>query len=155
MSCKSLPMWECGLKHVKGVDGWGRIGHSPCGSVDWNFPLLKTIIIWICHSPCGSVDWNYFRCLVCCPQAESLPMWECGLKLSQGGSTSQHHSHSPCGSVDWNITRLAIWVMPSSHSPCGSVDWNLTVSASDEDFAVSLPMWECGLKRPCSFPFWQ
>ena len=78
------------------------LGHSPCGSVDWNsFPLIEAsarsvtplVGVWIeivwglaehtsrtCHSPCGSVDWNRLNRI-------NNVAWRC---------------HSPCGSVDWN-----------------------------------------------------
>ena len=80
----SLPLRECGLKYNRAGRRWLKVGHSPCGSVDWNCirikfsvtcpvtPLagvwIEMLFFWIwynaylCHSPCGSVDWNYSIC---------------------------------------------------------------------------------------------
>ena len=76
----------------------------------------------------------------------SLPLRECGLKLSTCQMRRKRFCHSPCGSVDWNnrygwtgwiyhVTPLAgVWIEMQKmvrllltyhrHSPCGSVDWN-------------------------------
>ena len=32
----SLPLRECGLKWTRSTEGFTEMGHSPCGSVDWN-----------------------------------------------------------------------------------------------------------------------
>ena len=84
---ESLPMWECGLKRP--CPRWGKAweSHSPCGSVDWNFAVIISFFVSFSHSPCGSVDWNRFEAK-CADTLESLPTWECGLKLS---NITTHH----------------------------------------------------------------
>ena len=100
--CKSLLMWECGLK---------RVSHN---QIIWGG---KSLLMWECglklrsgfanlayerHSLCGSVDWNIFAsCLA-----------------------SSRLCHSLCGSVDWNKILLIYFGRIKSHSLCGSVDWN-------------------------------
>ena len=56
------------------------MGHSPCGSVDWNWSIPESARGIKRHSPCGSVDWN----------------------IESPGRYNRQTSHSPCGCVDWN-----------------------------------------------------
>ena len=143
------------------------IGHSPCGSVDWNdnhyegdeaiyvtplvgvwieitsLPLAFITFVW--HSPCGSVDWN--RAI------ENLAF--------------DQTCHSPCGSVDWNKRRtsqiertcvtplVGVWIeilkyvrtsiQSLRHSPCGCVDWNLDIIRDG---------WRVSRHSPCGSVDW-
>ena len=61
-----------------------RVGgrHSPRGSVDWNSTLQWNICPAVArHSPRESVDWNVRKGTQILME-ESLPTWECGLKLN-------------------------------------------------------------------------
>ena len=62
-------------------------------------------------------------------KVKSLPLWECGLKLSYPDTLPPLLRHSPCGSVDWNVCWVILPVFHTGHSPCGSVDWNHLISA--------------------------
>ena len=55
---ESLPLRKCGLKLHLQLSKNLILSHFPCGSVDWNNPLITTWYNGICHFPCGSVDWN-------------------------------------------------------------------------------------------------
>ena len=37
---RSLPLWECGLKYINVWRVLTSLGHSPCGSVDWNIAKI-------------------------------------------------------------------------------------------------------------------
>ena len=165
---ESLPLWECGLKSPRQWDYSTDLGHSPCGSVDWNaftsakiaflfssLPLwecgLKLLMLlhircWHSHSPCGSVDWN-------CSESRKIkhfivtPLVGVWIEIVTGiHPVSSCFGHSPCGSVDWN-TKRCLWMWrPWCHSPCGSVDWNSQWTDRLFDTLLSLPLRECGLK---------
>ena len=147
----SLPLWECGLKlillpylisfsTVTPLVGvwieicliWLRLlpffGHSPCGSVDWNFYDFLPVFFLLSHSPCGSVDWNntfvcFFHNHTCVTPLVGVWIEIMFLKMIY----LRILRHSPCGSVDWNINPLFHVHTALSHSPCGSVDWNIVV----------------------------
>ena len=141
----SLPVWECGLKHVLIFVLTLTFCHSPCGSVDWNIYQSQYIEFVERHSPCGSVDWNG-RGATFVRNRKSLPVWECGLKLGVWRLDKSKHSVTP---------RVGVWIETyhwqgqcewcCGHSPCGSVDWN-TCYGCKRKIIKSLPMWECGLK---------
>ena len=77
---------------------------------------------------------------------QSLPTWECGLKLSDGRGDRAPFYHSPRGSADWNRGESGGDCVWNGHSPRGSVDWNRICSAMSTIWWRSLPLWECGLK---------
>ena len=150
----SLPVWECGLKYGCYAALKEYIGHSPCGSVDWNRKDSSLDFGKGGHSPCGSVDWNMPPCKGGKGKGVTprVGVWiEIRMKYPMQRST---YSHSPCGSVDWNEKWRNSVRIGIRHSPCGSVDWNLLPLYISVVFPLSLPVWECGLKYRYADDVW-
>ena len=105
------------------------VGHSPCGSVDWNILWNRQYFSANCHSPCGSVDWNSVkRPGILDTIFRHSPCGSVDWNLSRHVKRRDKNRHSPCGSVDWNAKTVTDTGRPPSHSPCGSVDWNISKS---------------------------
>ena len=172
----SLPLRECGLKYCKKGADVSSLGHSPCGSVDWNIygsppmrncplslPLrecglkLLSFHIWpvpLSHSPCGSVDWNNKKDFAIRGIIESLPLRECGLKYQWKRRKRNKAGHSPCGSVDWNdITYGQCFV--ERVTPLAGVWIEILQEQGLFEDIVSLPLRECGLKSFYPHPLFE
>ena len=143
---QSLPLRKCGLKPVYCNWLFCFVRHFPCGSVDWNSPMLSITSPATSSLPLRKCGLKPLQCKISCPSEVSLPLRKCGLKHYIGRITIDSHRHFPCGSVDWNqcdqqrragtkVTSLAeVWiettimmalaVLMKCHFPCGSVDWN-------------------------------
>ena len=98
-------------------------GHSLRGSVDWNYRVPDRITedrvtpfvgVWIEINK--SADWQIGK--------QSLPSWECGLKLNHTKLPYSTTCHSLRGSVDWNSSPPLQHNKGTRHSLRGSVDWN-------------------------------
>ena len=97
--------------------------HSLRGSVDWNYRVPDRITedrvtpfvgVWIEINK--SADWQIGK--------QSLPSWECGLKLNHTKLPYSTTCHSLRGSVDWNSSPPLQHNKGTRHSLRGSVDWN-------------------------------
>ena len=102
------------------------VGHSPCGSVDWNIDRIggqekieTSLPVW----ECGLKPSKWY-CNTSCRR--SLPVWECGLKQIMVKKDWKQQVVTPRVGV-WIETALFTncCVTNFGHSPCGSVDWNM------------------------------
>ena len=100
-------------------------GHSLRGSVDWNLINISISGKISSHSLRGSVDWNVLF--------QSLGYL--------------YHQVTPFVGVWIEIIRRQTWYQKTQcHSLRGSVDWNQRSAVTINQWLMSLPSWECGLK---------
>ena len=122
------------------------ICRSLCGSVDWNDNLLLVWSAVFGRSLCGSVDWNPSDIVANKKEYQSLPLWECGLKLPYTYTISATLWSLPLWECGLKFYQLGLLRYLFRRSLCGSVDWNCKYEVMQGVEGQSLPLWECGLK---------
>ena len=121
----SLPMWECGLKLFCAHRSSLRKEVTPHVGV-WIETLDNPFCDFVLHvTPHVGVWIETFLNCSFIGSFTSLPMWECGLKLISGEFEVK------------DIKSLPMW-------ECGLKLKEELEELKEEE---SLPMWECGLKR--------
>ena len=145
---KSLPSWECGLKYPSYALLCLFVLVTPFVGVWIEIWLISVSVersavtpfvgVWI--EMFYSNHWVIFT-------IKSLPSWECGLKSLGDRHDTKRPSVTPFVGVWIEIQSRATPLMEQPcHSLRGSVDWNQRSAVTINQWLMSLPSWECGLK---------
>ena len=106
-----------------------RVGHSLCGSVDWNSSCIGCLYVVRCHSLCGSVDWNSVDIIVIHQPNTVTPFVGVWIEI---------------------IVLLAHLIKKTCHSLRGSVDWNSPITADISDPPIVTPFVGVWIEIPVS-----
>ena len=144
---KSLPAWECGLKlctflHIRRAEPV-----TPCVGVWIEIHPQNIVHNFIKVTPCVGVwieMYNVFNTGT--SRSQSLPAWECGLKLCRQEILPTNCRVTPCVGVWIEIKASAIILGGLASLPAWECGLKFSDLQSNADNIESLPAWECGLK---------